>query len=84
MMLGTPVMTSNVTSLPEVAGGAALCVDPYDVAAMAQAIRALDADDNLCAELAQKGLARAEFFSMERYTKRLSDLYGGVLGTATR
>ncbi len=84
MMLGTPVMTSNVTSLPEVAGGAALCVDPYDVTAMAQAIRALDADDNLCAELAQKGLARAEFFSMERYTRRLSDLYSGVLGAATR
>lgn len=84
MMLGTPVLTSDVTSLPEVAGGAALCVDPYDVTAMAQAIRALDADDDLCADLAQRGLARAEFFSMERYTERLADLYGGILGAATR
>jgi len=80
MMLGTPVMTSDVTSLPEVAGGAALCVDPYDVAAMASAIRALDADDDLCAELARKGLERADFFSMERYAQRLSDLYGRILG----
>jgi glycosyltransferase involved in cell wall biosynthesis len=83
MMLGTPVMTSNVTSLPEVAGGSALCVDPYDATAMADAIRALDADGDLCAELAQKGLARAEFFSMKRYSERLADLYGGILGTAT-
>ncbi len=81
MMLGTPVLTSDVTSLPEVAGGAALCVDPYDVAAMARAIRTLDADADLCAELARKGLARAEFFSMERYAARLKDLYGGLLGS---
>ena len=82
MMLGTPVMTSNITSLPEVAGGAALCVDPYDVTAMAQAIRALDADADLRADLSQKGLTRAEFFSMERYTERLTGLYGGLLKTA--
>jgi glycosyltransferase involved in cell wall biosynthesis len=80
MMLGTPVMTSNVTSLPQVAGDAALCVDPYDVSAMAEAIRVLDADSDLCAELTRKGLARAGFFSMERYGERLSELYGGILG----
>jgi hypothetical protein len=50
---------------------------------MADAIRALDADGDLCAELAHKGLARAEFFSMKRYSERLADLYGGILGTAT-
>ena len=83
-MLGTPVMTPDTTSLPEVADGAALCVDPYDVAGMARAIRALDADDDLCADLAQKGLTRAEFFSIQRYTQRLADLYGGILGTAKR
>ncbi len=84
MMLGTPVMTSNVTSLPEVAGDAAMCVDPYDVAGMAQAIRVLDADSDLCAELAERGLARADFFSMERYTRRLAELYGGLLGGRSR
>lgn len=83
MMLGTPVMTSDAASLPEVAGGAALCVDPYDVTAMARAIRSLDADSDLCAELAQRGLGRAKFFSMERYAERLANLYGGILGTAT-
>ena len=84
MMLGTPVMTSNVTSLPEVAGDAAMCVDPYDVAGMAQAIRVIDSDIYLCAELAERGLARADFFSMERYTRRLAELYGGLLGGRSR
>jgi len=49
---------------------------------MAQAIRKLDADDDLCTELARKGLLRAKFFSMERYTARLAALYGGILGSA--
>jgi glycosyltransferase involved in cell wall biosynthesis len=80
MMLGTPVLTANVTSLPEVAGDAALCVDPYDTGAMAQAIRALDADDDLCAELGRKGQVRSAFFSMERYAERLAGLYGNILG----
>ena len=79
MTLGTPVMTSTVSSLPEIAGDAALCVDPYDVAAMAEAIRALDADSDLCAELARRGRERAAFFSMERYTERLAALYDRVL-----
>ena len=47
MTLGTPVLTSNVTSLPEIAGDAALLVDPFDVSAMAAAIRRLDNDVDL-------------------------------------
>ena len=44
MFLGTPVLTSNVASLPEVAGNAALLVDPYSVDEIAKGIRALDVD----------------------------------------
>jgi glycosyltransferase involved in cell wall biosynthesis len=80
MMLGTPVLTSDITSLPEVAGDAALLVDPYDVAAIARGIRALDADADLCQALAAKGLARAAFFSMEQYAERLGALYRMMLG----
>jgi glycosyltransferase involved in cell wall biosynthesis len=47
MLLGTPVMTSNTSSMPEVVGEAAIKVDPYDTRAMVEAIRALDADADL-------------------------------------
>jgi len=66
MACGTPVLTSNVTSLPEVVGDAALMVDPYDVDAIAEGIKRLIGDDNLRKELSQKGLARAKLFSWDR------------------
>lgn len=80
MTLGTPVLTSNVTSLPEVAGDAALLVDPRDGAAMADAIRTLDADTDLLAELSARGRVQAGHFTMEAYTGRIAALYGRVLG----
>lgn len=75
LQLGTPVMTSNTASLPEVAGDAALLVDPYDTRAMAEAIQALDSDAELRATLAQRGPRQAALFSPEAYGKRLVDLY---------
>jgi len=66
MACGTPVLTSNVTSLPEVVGDAALMVDPYDVDAIAEGIKRLIEDDNLRKELSQKGLARAKLFNWDR------------------
>ncbi len=81
MTLGTPVLTSNVTSLPEVAGDAALLVDPRDGIAMAEAIRRLDADKDLLAELSMLGRARAAHFTMDAYTARVADLYGRLIGT---
>lgn len=80
MTLGAPVMTSNVSSLPEVAGGAALMVDPYDLDAMARAIVALDSDADLRADLVAGGLARAERFSQKVYQRNVADLYGRLTG----
>lgn len=80
MTLGTPVMTSNVTSLPEVAGDAALSVDPYDVADMAAAIRRLDNDVDLLAELSTRGRDHARAYSMDNYVTRLAAAYKGILG----
>ncbi len=80
MTLGVPVMTANRTALPEIAGDAALLVDPSDVTAMARAIRTLDNDADLLAELARRGPARAELFSMGRYQGRLASLYQNILG----
>ena len=73
--LGTPVMTSNTSSLPEVAGDAAVLVDPYDTRAMAEAIQALDARDDLRAELASRGPRQAAKFSAANYAARLRALY---------
>jgi glycosyltransferase involved in cell wall biosynthesis len=75
MLLGTPVITSNTASMPEVVGDAALTVDPYDVAALTEAIRAVDGDAELRARLADAGPRQAETFSLDRYAARLATLY---------
>lgn len=75
MLLGTPVICSNTASLPEVAGEAALAVDPYDSRAIASAIRQIDGDPDLRAELSRRGRAQAELFSPAAYRERLAELY---------
>ncbi len=75
MLLGTPVVTSNTASMPEVVGDAALTVDPYDVSALVRAIQAVDGDAELRARLAAAGPRRAAQFSPERYAARLEALY---------
>ena len=80
MALGTPVLTSTVSSLPEVAGDAALLVDPYSIDAISRGIAALDADDALCADLAARGRVQATRFSPEAYGERLKAFYTSLLG----
>jgi glycosyltransferase involved in cell wall biosynthesis len=63
MACGTPVITSNLASLPEVAGDAALLVNPYEVAELTQAMQAIVTEANLRSQLHQSGLARAAQFS---------------------
>ncbi|MFL1463049.1 glycosyltransferase family 4 protein [Roseococcus sp. DSY-14] len=71
MQLGTPVLASTTSSLPEVAGDAALLVDPTDTRAIAEGIRALDADDALRGRLGAAGPTQAATFSPERHQARL-------------
>lgn len=66
MACGTPVLTSNVTSLPEVVGDAALLVDPLNVEEIADGIRRLTEDDSLCERLSRSGLQRAQRFSWDK------------------
>jgi glycosyltransferase involved in cell wall biosynthesis len=75
MMLGTPVLTSRESSLPEVAGDAALYVDPYNPDEIAEGVRTLEGNEELCGELAAKGRKQAALFSAENYRKRLAELY---------
>ncbi len=79
MQLGTPVITSTESSLPEVAGEAALLVNPYDTGAIAGAMRALDGDPTLRGRLSAAGLEQSARFAMPEYQARLRGLYASVL-----
>jgi glycosyltransferase involved in cell wall biosynthesis len=63
MACGTPVVCSNVSSLPEVVGDAALTVDPHKTGELASAISRVLSDEPLRRELREKGLRRASLFS---------------------
>lgn len=63
MACGTPVITANLASLPEVADNAALLVDPYNTAAITEALKAVATDSNLRRHLRACGLVRASQFS---------------------
>jgi glycosyltransferase involved in cell wall biosynthesis len=78
MSLGTPVLTSNQGSLPEVAGDAAMQVDPYDVDALRQAIRIIDADADWRGDASSRGKRQAALFNDEAYDARLRALYAKV------
>ena len=75
MACGTPVITSHTSSMPEVAGGAALLVDPVQPADIARAISMLDADTTLRETCITKGIERAAGFSWERTAQQVLELY---------
>jgi len=78
MACGTPVITSNTSSLPEVAGDAALLVDPTSIDAIAEAMVRLTNDPNLRQELSRKGRQRAGQFSWEASAIQTLDIYQKV------
>lgn len=69
MASGTPVITSSESALPEIAGNAALCVDPYNVDAITEGINLLVHDEVLYDELVDKGFSRAKSFSWHTTVK---------------
>jgi glycosyltransferase involved in cell wall biosynthesis len=79
MAVGTPVVTSNVSALPEVAGDAALLVNPQDVEAIAGALHQLAEDRELRDDLARKGRARVATFTWEKAVRETWDVYRQVL-----
>ena len=62
-------MSSNVSSMPEVAGEAALFVDPYDISAISRGLCTLAANDEYVEELVRKGKSRLGDFSWEKAAK---------------
>lgn len=79
MACGTPVVASNVTALPEVAGDAALLVDPLDAGAIAQAVRQLWDDAELRHTLVERGLERINLFTWEKTAQKIADAYQDAL-----
>lgn len=73
MSCGTPVITSTLASMPEVAGDAALQVDPYDVGTISQALIKIASDQELRQRLGLLGIERARLFSWDITAKRVND-----------
>lgn len=79
MASGTPVVTSNVSSLPEVVGDAAVLVDPYDPDSIADGMRTVLTDEALRACLRERGLARVREYSWERSVAQIRGVYEEVM-----
>lgn len=79
MALGCPVLVSDIETAVEVAGDAALLVDPREAGEIEVGIRRLDGDDVLCAQLRADGFARSRMFTQELYARRLGALYADAL-----
>jgi len=79
MASGTPVITSNLSSLPEVVGDAAMLIDPYQPDAIAGAMRRVLQDERLRDDMRERGLARVREFSWARSVKQVREIYDEVL-----
>jgi glycosyltransferase involved in cell wall biosynthesis len=79
MSLGCPVITSNISSLPEVCEDAAIYTDPYNSGDIKDAIERLINSPQLRSQLIEAGKERIKFFSMENYSKNVYRAYRSVI-----
>jgi glycosyltransferase involved in cell wall biosynthesis len=80
MSCGTPVITSNTTSLPEVVGDAAITVDPENTDEIADSLERVLSDDDLAKGLSGKGLERAGSFSWSDTARQMLDVCSNLVG----
>jgi len=80
MACGVPVICSNVSSLPEVAGDAALLFDPMAVEQLSQHMLTITTDENLRNDLIRKGFERSKFFSWDKAAKEIYTILQRVAG----
>jgi glycosyltransferase involved in cell wall biosynthesis len=80
MACGTPVVTSNLSSLPEVAGDAAIQIDPHETEALVDGMRRVLNDPDLAMDLRAKGQRRAQSFSWRATAEKTWEVYEKVLG----
>jgi glycosyltransferase involved in cell wall biosynthesis len=79
MACGTPVITSNLSSIPEVVGDAAVLIDPYNTAEIAQAIASVLKNEGLRDSLRTSGLVRSKLFNWEKTARETHSLYLEVI-----
>ncbi|KST64269.1 glycosyltransferase family 4 protein [Mastigocoleus testarum] len=79
MSCGTPAIASNVSSLPEVAGDAAILVDPLNIQQIVEAVCRLHEEPELRQSLIDKGLARAKKFTWEKTAEQVTEIYANVV-----
>ena len=75
MACGTPVITSNTSSLPEVVGDAGIMIDPYDVDGLAKVMYEVLTNDSLREDMIKKGLKRAKMFSWKESAEKILKVY---------
>lgn len=80
MACGIPVITSNVSSLPEIAGGACVLVDPRSPGDLMRAMRRVLAEEHVRKMLSEQGILRARAFSWERTARKTHEVYSRLLG----
>jgi glycosyltransferase involved in cell wall biosynthesis len=73
--MGVPVITSNVSCMPEVAGEAALLVNPYDVDELSSALEQIMRDEDLRTKLIAKGLENSAKFSWDATVSKTLEVY---------
>jgi glycosyltransferase involved in cell wall biosynthesis len=79
MASGTPVITSNTSSLPEVVGDAGIMVDPMDVNALTESIYQVLTDTDLKNKMIRKGLERSKMFTWEKTAQKTFNIYENLL-----
>lgn len=80
MACGVPVITSNTSSMPEIAGDAAVIVDPFKPEEITQAMSNLVSDNNLRIQLISRGLERSKQFTWKKMAEEVQLIYKDILG----
>jgi glycosyltransferase involved in cell wall biosynthesis len=79
MSCGTPVLVSNITSLPEVCGNAAAYCDPYNIDNIADKLSQLLTDDTFVKTLIKRGFEQAKLYSWTRSARQLSNIFDSII-----
>jgi glycosyltransferase involved in cell wall biosynthesis len=79
MACGTPLITSNTSAMPEIAGSGALLIDPFNPEAIAEMILQVEENSNLRQQSVTYGLKRAQFFSWQKTAEQVLEIYREVL-----
>ncbi len=79
MLAGVPVLTSDRGATAEIAGTAAMLVDPDNIGSIAQCITILDSNNDVCARLARDGLVRAQDFTANAFASRIMPVYEAAI-----